>query len=293
MHSVPTPPFKVSRRFATLRCACALLLMGMTLVVPPARDSAAEAPANPLVFAGSGGNLALTRVLVEAYAKVRPEIKIDVPASIGSSGAIRAAAEGAMSVGLIARPLKDEEQKLGLTVLPYARTVIVIGVHPTVADDGITSEDLVRIYKKTKTSWQDGHEIVVLTREPGDNTIIEVGKAFPGFKEAYAESKQAKRWTTLYTDQEMHQVLTKTPYALGFSDLGAITAERLPIKALKMNGVLPTEEHVRSGQYPLVHTLAYVLRQDKLSPEAKAFIDFTRSAAGEAVIRANGYLPSE
>jgi len=126
--------------------------MGMTLVVPPARDSAAEAPANPLVFAGSGGNLALTRVLVEAYAKVRPEIKIDVPASIGSSGAIRAAAEGAMSVGLIARPLKDEEQKLGLTVLPYARTVIVIGVHPTVADDGITSEDLVRIYKKTKTS---------------------------------------------------------------------------------------------------------------------------------------------
>src|SRR2546430_1825556 len=77
-----------------------------------------------------------------------------------------------LASGLLRGPWKDEEQKLGLTVLPYARTVIVIGVHPTVADDGITSEDLVRIYKKTKTSWQDGHEIVVLTREPGDNTIL-------------------------------------------------------------------------------------------------------------------------
>ncbi len=293
MHSVPTQPSKVFRRFAAMRCACALLLMGMTLVVPPARASAAEAPASPLVFAGSGGNLALTRALVEAYAKVRPEVKIDVPASIGSTGAIRAAVDGAISVGLIGRPLQDEEQKLRLTVLPYARTVVVIGVHPTVVDDDITSEDLVRIYKKAKTSWQDGHEIIVLTRQPGDNTLLKIGEAFPSFKEAYSESQQAKRWTMLYTDQEMHRLLAKTPYALGFADLGVMATEGLPIKALKVNGIAPTEEHVRSGQYPLVHTLAYVFRQDKLSPAAKAFIDFTRSAAGEAIIRANGYLPSE
>ena len=66
-----------------------------------------------------------------------------------------------------------------------------------------------------------------------------------------------------------------------------------PIAQGGRNGVPPIEEHIRSGQYPLVHTLAYVFRQDKLSSEAKAFIDFTRSAAGEAVIRVNGYLPSE
>lgn len=293
MHRIPTRPCHVLHHFSTRRCALALLLVALTLAVLTARANAAEAPARPLVFAGAGGHLALMRVLVEAYGKVRPEVKIDVPASIGSSGAIRAATEGAISVGLISRPLKDDEQKLGLTVLPYARNVVVIGAHRTVPDDGITSEDLVHIYKKAKTSWQDGHDIVVLTREPGDSTILVVEKGLPGFKEAYTESQQARRWTTLYTDQEMNRLLANTPYAIGFSDLGAITVERLPIKVLKVNGITPTEEHVRSGQYPLVRQMAFIFRQDKLSPEAKAFIDFARSAAGEAVMRANGYLPSE
>ncbi|MBI2875544.1 MAG: sensor histidine kinase [Candidatus Tectomicrobia bacterium] len=40
---------------------------------------------------------------------------------------------------------------MGLTVRPYAQTAIVLGAHPTVADDGITVEDLVRIYQGTKS----------------------------------------------------------------------------------------------------------------------------------------------
>ena len=285
-------PYHVSQHVFTKRCALAVLFVALPLAVFATRADTAEAPTEPLVIAGSGGNLALIKVLVEAYGKVRPEVKIDIPASIGSTGATRAAAEGAIGLGLISRPLKDNEQSL-TTVLLYARTVIVIGAHPTVAEDNITSEDLVRIYKKAKTRWQDGRDIVVLTREPGDSTILVVEQVIAGFKEAYTESQQAKRWTTLYTDQEMNQTLAKTPYTIGFSDLGAITAERLPIKALKVNGVFPAEEHVRSGQYPLVRPLAFVFRQDKLSPEAKAFIDFTQSEAGAAILRANGYLPSE
>lgn len=64
MHHVRTQPSQVFRRFGAMRSAYALLLMVMTLGVPPVRASAAEVPASPLVFAGSGGNLALTRALV-------------------------------------------------------------------------------------------------------------------------------------------------------------------------------------------------------------------------------------
>ncbi len=247
-------------------------------------------PSPPLVFAGSGTNLPITRLLVEAFSRVRPGIKIEVPASIGSLGGIRAAADGAIAIGLISRPLKAEEKGLGLTVLPYARTAVVIGAHQSVPDDGITFDDLVQIYKGTKTRWKDGPEIVVLARESGDSFIEVLGREIPGFKEVYDESQRAKRWLTLFTYQEMLAALVKTRDAIGFADLGAITAERLPIKALKVNGVPPTPETVLSGRYPLVKTLAFVFRNDRLPAAARGFMDFVRSSDGEKIVKANGYL---
>jgi phosphate transport system substrate-binding protein len=235
-----------------------------------------EAQPGPLIFAGSGTNLAITRLLVEAYKRVRPEITIEVPKSIGSAAGIQAVADGAITVGLISRPMKEDEKKLGLTVLPYARTVLVIAVHPTVPDDNITFDDLINVYKGMKTRWSDGHDIIVLTRQPGDSFIEVLEREIPGFREAFAESHRAKRWITLHTDQEMNQALEKTPYAIGFSSVGTIASERLAVKPLKLNGVAPSDENVLSGRYPLISSADFVLSQE-----------------GEAILRANGYLPGK
>ena len=273
---------------AGLLVAAALTAWGL-----PVRTSVGQSPPQPLTLAGSGSNLPISRLLAEAFRPTHPEITIDIPASIGSTGGVRAAAEGAIAVGLISRPLRDREKGLGLTVVPYARTAAVIGAHPSVADDGITFEDLVNIYSATKSRWKDGREIVVLTREPGDSSIEVLERVVPGFREAYAESQKAKRWTTLLTDQEMNKVLASTPYALGLSDMGAITAERLPIKVLRVNGVPPTPKNVRSGRYPLVKTLAFVFLQENLPAGARAFLEFVRSREGRKILEANGYLPGD
>lgn len=251
----------------------------------------AEATSSQLVVAGSGTNLPLIRLLAEAFGRAHPASTIKVPDSIGSSGGIRAAADGAVAVGLISRPLKKSEEGLGLTVLPYARTALVIGVHPSVPDDEISFEDLVNIYRGTKTRWQDGQEIVVLTREPGDSSLEVLERVVPGFKEAYDESQRAKRWTTLLTDQEMHRVLARTPFAIGLTDSGFLVADHLPIKPLKVNGVPPTPADVRIGRYTLVKALSFVFRKENLPPAAEAFLEFVRSREGERILTANGYLP--
>lgn len=107
-----------------------------------------EPSSGHLVFAGSGVNLQIVRLLAEAFKKSHPDEfrKIDVPATIGSTGAIQAAADGAITVGLISRPLKEQEKKLGLTVVPYAQTATAIATHPSVAEDGLTSSELIQIY---------------------------------------------------------------------------------------------------------------------------------------------------
>lgn len=254
---------------------------------------AGEAPSGPLVVAGSGTALPSVRPLAEAFRRLHPNITIDIPPSLGSAGGIRAAANGAVAVGLASRPLKDSEKAWGLTVLPYARTIVVIAAHPTVADGGITLEELVQIYRGTKTRWSDGREIIVLTREPGNSSLGVLEEEVPGFKEAYFASQRARRWAIMYTYEEMIRVLGRTPYAIGLADMGAITTQRLTIKPLKVNGVLPTPENVLSGRYPLVKTMAFVFLKDKLSAEAKAFVDFVRSREGERILRANGYLPAD
>ena len=254
---------------------------------------AAPASGTTLLFAGSGTNLPIIRVLAQVFQRSHPGITIDIPASIGSTSGIRAAADGAIAIGLISRPLKDNEKGLGLDVVTYARTPLVIGVHPTVAEDTISYAEIIDIYRGKKRNWKDGKEIIVLTREPGDSTIEVMNEGVPGFGEVYEESRKAKRWTTILKDLEMNQSLAKTPNAIGFSDLGALTIERHRIKPLRVNGVAPTLRNVQVGEYPLTKPLMFVYHKEKLPPAARKFIAFVRSNEGAKVLRANGYLPEK
>jgi phosphate transport system substrate-binding protein len=264
-------------------------VLALCLTIPGAFGPARAG--NPIVVAGSGSNLAATRALVDAFKKRHPEVDIQVPPSIGSLGAVRAVADGSIAVGLLSRPLEGNERGLGLTVVPYARTAIVLGAHPTVADSGITTSDLVEIYAGRKAKWSDGRDIVVLTRQPNDSSLGVLQEVIPGFKQVYLESQQTKRWSTLFTDRDMDLALVRTPYAIGLVDMGAITADNLAIKPLRVNGVAPTAAEVKSGRYTLIKALSYLVDPRRPSREAQRFIDFSLSKEGAAVLASIGYLP--
>jgi phosphate transport system substrate-binding protein len=250
-----------------------------------------QSVSQPLIAAGSGVNLGITRLLAKAFMNNQSQITIEVPGSIGTKGAIAAVADGAITFGLISRPLKDEEKSPGRVVRPYTRVPIVVGAHPTVADEEIAFHDLVDIYRGTRTRWKDGNEIIVQTREPFDSGILVLEKEIPGFREAYAESRQAKRWSVYFTDQDANRALSTTRYAIGITDLGMIATEHLNIKVLKLNGIVPSPENLLTGQYPLSRDLSFLYREGTLPEGAKAFLDFVRSEQGGNILRSNGYLP--
>ncbi len=244
-----------------------------------------------IVLAGSGSNLAITRILAKEFNKSHPNIKIQIPSSLGTTGGIYALLDREITLGLAARNLTKEEQKMGFKLIPYAKTAIVIGVNSEVIDNNITSTDLINIYQGIKRTWSDDREIIVLSREPGDSSNLVLESKVPGFKKAYIQSQIDKRWKILYTVQEANQTLAKTPFAIGLSDRGVIATEKLNIKVLKFNGIEPNDENIITGKYQLTKVLSFVLPPDKLSSSTQAFIDFVRSKDGAKILKDYGYFP--
>jgi phosphate transport system substrate-binding protein len=246
-----------------------------------------------LTAAGSGVNLAITRLLAEAFSKSHPQVTINIPGSIGTRGAIKAVSDRAITFGLISRPLKEEEKELGIVAKEYARVAIIIGAHPTVPDQSITSQDLIDIFQGTKTRWGSGREIIVQAREKSDSGFLVLENNIPGFKEVYAESHKANRWTLYFTDQDANQALATTPDAIGVSDLGMITTDHLRINALKLDGAAPSPENLLNGTYRLSRNLSFIFKENDLPTEAEDFFAFVSSEAGRDILQANGYLPAK
>ncbi len=252
--------------------------------------AAAEASElGPLRLAGSGSNLPLTRELAEGFARRWPDKPVVVFESIGSSGGVKAASDRVIDLGLVSRPLRPKEVELGLVVIPYARVAVAAVTNLGVADDDVSRAELVAIYAGARRAWRDGSPIVALQRERGDSGHQAVGAVVEGFEAANEAAYKAERWRVLYDDRAMHEALVGTPGSIGLLDVGATQAQALALKILTIDGVAPTEENVRSGRYPFVKGLAFVSAEQ---PEgrAKEFIDFVRSADGQAIIRQAGYL---
>lgn len=55
--------------------------------------------------------------------------------------------------------------------------------------------------------------------------------------------------------------LLTLPFALGVSDLGTTTIERLPIKVLSVDEITPTIENIANSRYAFVMTLGFVWRE--------------------------------
>ena len=101
----------------------ALFLTGPLLAAP-------SASAGTLKLAGTGGAMPMAEHEDVGFT-VATGIKIEVISGLGSRGAIRAVADGAIDIAISARQLTPEELPLGLTVVPIARTALVfVTSHP-------------------------------------------------------------------------------------------------------------------------------------------------------------------
>ena len=254
-----------------------------------ARPLVVSEPPGVLLMAGSGSNLELTRRLAAEYSR-RSGQKIDIPGSIGTSGAVKAISQGAISLGLASRAITSAEQAQGIKQIHYASVGLVVAVHSSVPDTDIDMQTLVQIYAEEKTAWSNGAGIIPLLMFEGDSTNMVLQKEVPGFTVAMQKALKRKNWQILYSEGIMLETLIKTPNAIGFIDSVVYSDYPGNLRALKLNGVEVNSESLQTGRYPLKKDL-YFLYKGALSDAAKGFIDFCFSDAGRRIILASQAVP--
>jgi len=74
--------------------------------------------------------------------------------------------------------------------------------------------------------------------------------------------------------------------AIGYIGLGYVDSS---VKAIKIDGVLPSSATVKSGTYPISRAL-YMYTKGSPSGLAKDFIDFILSEEGQKIVEEKGFI---
>jgi phosphate transport system substrate-binding protein len=244
----------------------------------------------PLRASGTGSALGAMRRLAEAFARASPGDVLGVLPSLGSSGAIKAVAHGALDLGFLGRDLEPQEKALGLVALPYARTPFVFVAGPRSGVSGITDADAVRIYRGEVATWPGGERVRLILRPKMDADNILLRAISPAMAAAVDASFSHEGMLMAATNQECDEMAARTPGALAPSSLTQILAEREKLEPLAWNGVAPTLANLASGAYPLEKRLQIVVRASP-RPAVRRFLAFLGSPRARKILEDTGNLP--
>ena len=245
----------------------------------PAAVRAAE-----LTVPGTGDGLDILKTVGAEFTSEHPGISVSVPPSIGSGGGITAVGTGRAVIARVARPLSEAEKAQGLEAVPIFKIPSAIFVHPAAGVAGISSPALRDVFQGTIGNWQEiagaNLKIRVVRRENEDSTLNVLRATMPGWRDIAITSKSK----TAVTTQDMFQSVREVEGAIGF---GPYTPAMLQgLVALKVDGLSPNDKN-----YPSSVQIALVYSAAAVTPEARSFIEFVRSAKSAAIIASMGGTP--
>lgn len=107
-----------------------------------------------VVLSGSTSVSPLMEVLADKYKELNDGVEIEVQQT-GSGAGITAVTEGACDIGMSSRALKDEELAAGLNATTIANDGIAVIVNNDNPIDGLTSEQIMKIYTGEINNWSE------------------------------------------------------------------------------------------------------------------------------------------
>lgn len=256
---------------------------------------------------GSDTLVNLAQAWAEDYKKVVPNVAVAVSGG-GSGTGISALINGTVDIANSSRKIKDEERTQAETnnhgkVNEYivGLDALAVFVHPANPLNDLTFEEIGCIYGeggKCET-WDQVRKGTVV---PGckDNKIIRVSRqsnsgTYQYFRETIlGEARDFKQGSMdLNGSREGVDMVTQTPCAIGYTGMGYLAPTVKTLCIAKKAGetcVTPSMETALNKTYPIARELfMYTVGTPKA--EVQAFLEWTKTAPAQEVIKRIGYVP--
>lgn len=251
----------------------------------------AASHAQTLTIGGTGTGLGTMRLLAAEFARASGTSIVVVP-NLGSSGGLKAVAQGALDIAVSSRPLKADEARQGLVAVEYGRTPFVIATSKQGAPGFRNIGELVDLYAGRRTAWPDGEPIRLILRPAHDGDSVLLASFSPAMNRAVQDALAKPGMVLAPTDQDAANAIERTPGAVGTISLALIIAEKRNLNVLSINGVMPTPKAVADGSYPYYKAM-YLARQEGGREQAARFLEFMSSRQAQRILMDTGHwLPN-
>ncbi len=255
------------------------VLLLLALLLLPGLGSEKGATVNVI---GSTSVQPFAEMLAEEFNRIGGHRRVEVQGG-GSTAGLQAALNGVADIGMCSRSLKEDEAKVFQSVA-IARDGLSVVVHPSNRVDGLTKQQVERIFAGEITNWAEvGGEdrpIRLITREEGSGTREAFVKLVMG------KSRISPKAMTQESNGSVKELVRNDSCAIGYMSLGLVGKD---LKALKVDGVEPTAEQVMTKKYPLVRPFLFVTKS-KPGSDAQAFIDYVLSVEGQQMLVKEGLV---
>ncbi len=252
---------------------------------------------------GSSTVYPITEAVAEEFGKAHKGVKVTVGIS-GTGGGFKKFIAGETDVSNASRPIKATESEAAAAKeteyieLPVAYDALTVVVNPknTWATD-MTVAELKKLWEPEAqgkiTRWNQ------IRAEWPDQPIKLYGAGtdsgtFDYFTEAVNGKEKASRgdYTSSEDDNVVVQGVASDVNALGYFGLAYYEENKTKLKAVKVNGVLPSVETTMNGSYkPLSRPLFIYVRKDATDKkEVNSFVEFYLKNAPSLVAEV-GYIP--
>lgn len=243
-----------------------------------------------LTIQGSSTVLPIAQRAAEAYMEKNPDVNISVRGG-GSGNGVAALIDGATDIANTSRFLKNKEVSAAVAngIYPVPHRVAMDGIAVVINSsnpvEDLSLEKIKAIYTGQITNWKElggkDQEIVVVSRDSSSGT-------FEVFEELVLDGEKVVASALLQASNgAVAGVVSETRGGIGYLGLGYLSPS---LKAVKVNGVTPTNATVASGQFPIARPL-FMFTNGWPKGLTADFINFILSVEGQKLAEEQGYVP--
>lgn len=291
---------KVTRRSVAAVLATVTLGAAATLALTQQPVSAAQRGGGRLVIKGSDTLLPIAQPWAQAFSRQKPGADVSVTGG-GSSTGITALINGTCDIANSSRKIRPGEirnaksRNVIIREFPVARDGLTIVVHPSNPVKSLSVDQVAAIYTGRVNNWSElgGPNLRIVTngRDTSSGTY--------GFfqEDVLRNAKYRADMISTPSNNAIANNVANDRGGIGYIGVAYATefvkagkVKEVPISFTRGGAaLLPTEENVKSGKYPISR---YLYNYVAGTPRGLAadYLRFIRSSEGQAIVEKEGYF---